>query len=198
MKLYTSLTSPYGRKVRAVALEKAIEVELVLVESPFFEVVRLNPIGQIPTLERDDGSILFDSGVIAEYLDRRSEPALRGEGEARIAIGVWNALADGLVEATMKRMVELQRKPEAQSRAFVRHAEGKIKRILAHAEDQIGDGYLVRDTFSFADVALACALDYLDLRYPHPWRERAPRLAAYGKRLLERPSLRQTRPPTQS
>ena len=197
MKLYTSLASPYGRKVHVLALEKGIELDIEWVKSPYVSVARLNPLGQVPTFERDDGTILFDSAVIIEDLDARSGPSLHGETEARIAIGVWDALADGLIDATVKRMLELRREPAQQSPAVVRHAESKIKRSVDYAERRIGgeQAFLVGGAFSLADIALCCAIDYLDLRYRHAWRDRCPQLASMHERLASRPSLAQTRPP---
>lgn len=196
MKLYTSSASPFGRKAAAFALEKGISLEIVQVELGSPTIARMNPLGQVPYLERDDGTIVIDSSVIVELFDATQPPTLRGEGEQRITMGVWEAVADGIVENTIKRMLELRREPEHQSRSVIVHAARKIARILDSVEARVGSGHLVGDTFSIADLALCCSLDYLDLRFAHDWRSNRPKLAAFVERVGARPSLAATRPPS--
>lgn len=199
LKLYASVTSPFARKARAVAIEKGIAVDVALLTPPYRpHVAAANPLGKIPTLERDDGFPLFDSPVIAEYLDSlpSAAPSLIGTGETRLAVGVWQALADGLMEAAVARMIELRRPAEQQSAAVIRDQEAKIARALEYAAARVGDTFLVGDSFTLADIAIAAALGYVDLRYPHPWRDAHPRLAAYSERIATRPCLATTAPPT--
>lgn len=196
MKLYASPTSPFARKPRAVALEKRLALEVVMVAPPYSAVAPLNPLGKIPVLERDDGSVLFDSPVIVEYLDGLPSPAqsLLGDGEARLAVGVWQALADGVMEAAVGVLLEHRREPAQQAAWMLERQETKIKSAIDYAEARAGDGFLVGGRFTLADIALVAALGYVDLRFPHPWRDTHPRLAAYAERVGARPCLAETAP----
>ena len=168
MKLYCSVTSPYARKVRAVALERQIELPLELVTGPFTSISGHNPLGKVPVLIRDDGTAVFDSPVIIEWLDGLGQgTSLLGQGETRIAVGIWQALGDGIMDATVIRGAELRRPTEAQAASTLEHQEGKIARALEYADARVGQGFLVDDRFSVADIALCAALGYVDLRYPH-------------------------------
>lgn len=196
MKLYASPTSPFARKARAVALEKGLEIEVEMVAPPFAAAAEHNPLGKIPVLVRDDESVVFDSPVIVEYLDGlpSEAPSLLGEGEERLAIAVWQAVADGVMEAAVMRMLETRREADKQAPWMVKRQEKKIAAAMDYAEERIGDGFLVADRFTVADIALCAALGYVDLRYPHPWREGHPGLAAWVERIGARPCLAETAP----
>jgi glutathione S-transferase len=134
--------------------------------------------------------------VIIEWLDGLGHgPSLLGQGETRIAVSVWQALSDGIMDATVIRGAELRRPAEAQVAGALQHQEGKIARALEYADARVGQGFLVDDRFTVADIALCCALGYVDLRYPHAWRDAHPKLATYVDRVGGRPSLVETRPP---
>ncbi len=198
MKLYASLTSPFARKIRVFLAEKSLACEFVQADAnaPGSPVPDLNPLGKVPVLERDDGSVLFDSPVILEWLDGTSQPRLIPEaGEARWQALLWQALADGLMDAVVTRMLELRRAPEHQSKTAIAHQEGKVARALGWANQRVGGEHLVGPSFGLADVALTCALDYTDFRYPHGWRASLPQLAAWHARQCERPSFLATLPP---
>ncbi len=199
MKLYGSLASPYVRKLRVLIAEKQLQVEFVVLPSAAdARVATLNPLGKLPVLQRDDGSTMFDSPVIAEYLDSFTAPALIPHGgEARWQVLAWQALADGILDATVARMLEGRRPPELQSTDARTHQEGKVARAIAFAQQQLGDGaWLVEDRFSLADIALTTALEYVDFRYPHAWRLAHPRLANWLLHAAARPSFAATQPPT--
>lgn len=199
MQLYGSLTSPYTRKVRVVLAEKAIPCEFVVADvmaadSP---VPALNPLGKVPVLTRDDGSTLFDSPVIAEYIDSMAMPSLIPPvGDLRWSVRRWEALADGIMDAVVARLLESRRPVAQQSAEQVARQAGKVARALAFAEAALGDGnFLVADQFSLADIALAVALEYVDFRYPHDWRGRHRRLSEWLALTATRPSLASTQPP---
>lgn len=199
MKLYSSLTSPYGRKIRVLLKEKRIACEFVVVDpwaadSP---VPDLNPLGKVPVLVRDQGGALFDSSLIFEYLDMLAAPALiPASGEARIAVLTWHALAQGMLDATVARFLEGHRPAAQQSAEQVARQEQKIARALAYAEHAPkGPHYLCGDVFSLADLALGVALEYIDFRYPHAWRPRHPGLARWAAGISTRPSFAETIPP---
>ena len=189
-----SATSPFARKARALALEKNLDLPCEIVPPPYTAVAPLNPLGKIPVLELDDGSVVFDSPVILEYLDRLAPPSLLGEGPARIAIGMWQALADGIMEATVAFVREMRRPTDKQMAEWAAHQKGKVERALDHAEARVGAGWLVGDAFSVADIALCAALGYVELRTSRDWRATRPGLAAYFERAEARPCLAETRP----
>ncbi len=199
MKLYGNETSPYVRKVRVLALEKGIDCPLVKVDyaDPASPVHVHNPLGKIPVMALNDGSALYDSPVIVEYIDSLKVPALiPAGGEARWQVLRWQALADGMIDATVARMLELRRPPEQQAAASVQKQETKVARGLDWAETQVRDEHwLVEKRLTVADIALATAIDYIDFRYPHDWRARCPQLAAWHKKIIQRPSFVSTRAP---
>ena len=216
MKLYGSLTSPFVRKVRMVLLEKGLAHDLV-VEGPADaagNVARLNPLRAIPVLERDDGEVFFDSPMICEYIDSLNDrPRLYpASGEARWQALRWHALGQGMMEATVARFVEL-RKPAgkhdsrdgggratpgavAEDAANVAKHEARIAAALAFAAERIpASGFIAGNSIGIADITLAAALGYIDLRHAHDWRGRHPKLAAWFAPLSERPSFKKTRAP---
>lgn len=199
MQLHGSLTSPYTRKVRAVLAEKSIPCEFVIADvmaadSP---VPALNPLGKVPVLTRDDGSTLFDSPVIAEYIDGMAMPSLiPPAGDLRWAVRRWEALADGIMDAVVARLLESRRPAAQRSPEYIAAQETKVARSLAFAGAALGDGnFLVADQFSLADIALAVALEYIDFRYAHDWRRGLPRLSEWLALTATRPSLVSTQPP---
>jgi glutathione S-transferase len=199
MKLYGSLTSPYVRKVRILVLEKNLVCEFVVADvwaanSP---IPALNPLGKIPALMLDNGDVLFDSPVIVEYLDALKAPALlAGSGAARWEMLRWQALADGMLDATVSRLLESRRPAEQQSVENIRRQEEKIARSFKYTEDRLHSGpWLGSDRFSVADLVMGVALEYIDFRYPHDWRRRHPRLASWLAVVSARPSFIETWPP---
>lgn len=198
MKLFASLTSPYARKVRILLIEKGIACEFTEAvpnaqDSP---IPGLNPLGKVPVLVRDDGSVLFDSPLILEWLDRSKPPALiPADGEERWQVLLWQALADGMMDASVLQMTEGRRAPEHQSKTALAHQSGKVASAMDWANARIRADYLVGASFSLADIALGSALDYVDFRNPHAWRSAHPELARWHAVLAERPSFVETRPP---
>ena len=199
MKLYGSLTSPYVRKIRILIAEKGVELDFVEANptAPDSPIPAHNPLGLVPTLVRDDGFALFDSPVIAEYLDSMKMPALiPAAGEPRWQVLRWAALADGVLDQTVGRTMELRRPPAQQSVEVNKRREQKIARSLDFAEQNVGTGaYLAEGRLTMADIALAVALEYIDFRHPHDWRAARPRLAGWHEGLGARPSFVTTRPP---
>jgi len=199
MKLYGSETSPYVRKIRILAIETGVDCEFVKADlaDPKSPIHALNPVGKIPVLERDDGTALFDSPVIAEYIDSLKPPVLiPAAGESRWLVLRWQALADAMLDATVLRMLELRRPEERQVAAMLERQETKVARGFDWAEPEAGGKtYLVDKRFTLADISLAAALDYIDFRYPHDWRSRCPLLGAWHREIIRRPSFVSTRAP---
>jgi len=201
MKILGSPGSPFVRKVRIVAAEKGIPVEYVI-ERPSAEgsrIPQLNPLGKIPVLLLDDGETVYDSVVIAEYLDGiKPEPRLiPSEFKARIAVKRWEALADGVADATV--MVSHDWGPmhgADQQKAWIVRQEGKIERSLATIQSALaGREWLHGSSFTLADIGAGYALYYLDqVLASFAWRDRFPQLVGYAERLNARKSFRDTVP----
>lgn len=199
MKLYGSLTSPYVRKVRAFMHEKGIECDFVVeaATDPAGNVARLNPLGKIPVLVRDDGETLFESMMLIEYLDSlRGAPLIPPPGEARWRAQRWHALGQGMLDAVVTRLMETRRPQVGQDAALIRRQEAKIAAALQFAEaHHEGGEFLLGDAIGIADIALGVALEYIDLRYPHDWRTHHPRLAEWLEPIARRSAFTHTAPP---
>lgn len=201
MKLLYSAASPYARKVRAVAFElglnEAIEVLPVVVTpvEPNAEVSQQNPLAKVPTLLLADGSALYDSRVIVDYLCSLvpTQPLLPNDGALRWTVLRRQALCDGILDAALlARYEEFLRPAELRWASWQAGQESKILRGLAALEAECADfaGHVRIDS-----LAAACTLGYLDLRFARlDWRAQAPRLAAFEAGFAQRASLRETRP----
>jgi glutathione S-transferase len=201
MKLVASLTSPYARKVRIVLAEKRIECALVVDPpgTPASSVPRYNPLGKVPVLVLDDGTSLFDSRVIVEYLDNVSPVGrlIPEPSRQRIAVRRWEALADGICDAASAIVQERRRAARQQSAAAIELQQAKVHSGIAAIGADLGDrAWCSGKTYSLADIAVGCALGYLDLRHPDiDWRSEHPNLAEHAAKLAKRPSFADTVPP---
>lgn len=201
MKLLGSITSPYVRKVRVVMAEKRIEAqfELVDVNAPDSPIVQSNPLGKIPCLIMDDGGAVFDSRVIVEYLDNLTpvHRLIPPNGRSRVEVRTWEALADGLLDAALLVRAEQTQRTDAQrSPAAIARQMGKIENALAAMSSGLADKPWCADgKYSLADIAVGCALGYLDFRFPQlGWRSQFSNLAVHADKLYARPSFADTRP----
>lgn len=202
MKIIGSITSPYVRKVRVVLAEKKIEADFVLenVWAPETTIGQMNPLGKIPCLVMDDGSTVFDSRVIVEYVDTLSPVSklIPADGRDRAAVKTWEALADGILDAGILARLEATWRPvEQQSPAWIERQMSKIDATLRSISIALGESnYCHNNQFGLADVAVGCALGYLDFRFPSlEWRAPYPNLDALHQRLMERKSFKDTAPP---
>ena len=145
MKLIASLTSPYVRKVRICLIEKKIDVSLELVDAwdPNTPLIKSNPLSKVPCLVMDDGGAMFDSRVIAEYVDSLSPVGklIPGAGKDRAAIKTWEALADGILDAAILARMEVAWAPRVNagkvSDAWI---ERQIEKAAQEKEDLRGRG----------------------------------------------------------
>jgi glutathione S-transferase len=199
MKLYGTPRSPYARKVRIMLVEKNIPCEFIITRgsTPGSPVPALNPLGKVPTLQRDDGSALYDSPVIVEYLDTLgSGPKLIPEDfESRIEVKRWEALGDGVTEAIVAVNHERLEPPEKQHNAeWFAKRQAKIDLGLALMERDLGQReFCFGDRFTLADIATGYALGYLDFALPEvEWRRAHPALARLAERLAARHSFSST------
>jgi len=201
MKLIASLTSPFARKVRIVLHEKKIDCPLEEVQPwlPDSHVIDHNPLGKVPVLILDDGSSLFDSRVIVEYLDTISPVSRIFPQEKRVLIATrrYEALADGICDAAAAIVIERRRAAEQQSEEWVRRQMQKVERGLTVLSHDLGERHWCNgEGYGLADIAVGVCLGYLDFRFPAlNWRERHQNLAALHERLASRPAFADTAPP---
>ena len=198
MKLFYSPTSPYVRKVLVVAIEKGVDDKIercpINVLEPHADFLAHNPLGKIPVLITDNGEALYDSPVIAEYVDTFfGEPRLiPPAGAARFRALRQQALADGLLDAGVLRLLE-GRRPEAErSQTWTAKQTAVIARALDALEAEAGE---LHDAVTIGPVSIGCALGFLDFRFPHePWRNARPELARWFERFSQRRSMQETVP----
>lgn len=202
MKLLGSSTSPYVRKVRVAIEEKGIPCEFVVdrPSDPGSQVPQFNPLGKIPVLVLDDGRTVYDSPVIVEYLDGLTgQPRLIPDAFAeRIEVKRWEALGDGITDATVAISHDYRKPKERQETpAWYQKQRQKIERGLATVAKDLGDREFCHgDRFSLADVAAGYALGYLDSAWREiDWRASHPSLKRYYDRLAMRSSFQKTRHP---
>ena len=202
MKLIGSLTSPYVRKVRIVFLEKKVDVDLELenVWAASTKIAQNNPLGKVPCLLLDDGEVIYDSRVIAEYADTLSPVGklIPAGSRERASVKTWEALADGIEDAgILARLESTLRPPEQQSPAWVERQMGKIDAALAQMSQELGEKLWCHgNQMTLADIAVGCALGYMLLRFPNvTWQAQHPNLDTLYQKLMQRPSFIETAPP---
>jgi glutathione S-transferase len=186
MILRSSPTSPFVRKVRIaiglLGLDGKIEVRETDLNDPGDSIRRQNPLGKIPALVLDDGETLYDSRVILEYLDQLAGGGriIPREGKARFAALRLQALCDGVLDAGVLLVYESRYRPaEMRVASWVERQQDKIARALAALEASPP----ALDTVpNVGQIALACALGYLDLRAGGEWRKGHPKLVAWHDR----------------
>ncbi|MBI5024161.1 MAG: glutathione S-transferase N-terminal domain-containing protein [Candidatus Omnitrophica bacterium] len=195
MKLLYTPRSPYARKVRVVAIEKGIDLELVsedlVKKSP--GLVKANPLGKIPTLILDNGQTIFDSPVICEYLDNiQPSPALiPKDPQKRLAVLILAAAADGLMDVTVAMFMEKARHPRDFNADFIAANEVTVKRCFVYFDGQVDQ----LKELNIASIGLASAIGYLNFRMPQLWRSTDyPRLARWYEAFSKRPSMKETVP----
>jgi glutathione S-transferase len=203
MKLIGAITSPYVRKVRVVLAEKKLDYQFVQedVWSADTAITQSNPLGKVPCLVMEGGEALFDSRVIVEYLDTLSPVGklIAGSGRERAAIKTWEALADGLLDASILARLEANwpgRADNERSQAWIQRQLGKVDdSLLAMSRGLAENTYCSGIHLSLSDIAVGCALAYLDFRFPQiDWRARHPNLKRLLDKLMQRQSFIDTQP----
>jgi glutathione S-transferase len=195
MKLFYSATSPYVRKVMICAILRGLEGRLELLPTnPHVSpdaLLAANPLSKVPCLETAEGP-LYDSPVICEYLDGLGDaaPLFPAAGPARFAALTRQALADGMMDASVGRRMAAGLPQDEGREAADRRAAAAVARALAVAEAAPPRGLT-----EIGAVSLACALGYLDFRFAHePWRAAHPALAAWHEEVAAAPALARTVP----
>src|SRR5258705_5742263 len=183
LTLRNSPASPFVRKVRIAAAvlgcDREITIEAADTMSPTDTVRQQNPLGKIPALVLEDGTVLFDSRVILDYLDHRAGGGriVPTDPTARFAALRLQALADGLMDASILLVYEGRWRPaEKHEQKWVDHQAGKVTRALAALEAAPPTLDAPPDV---GRIALACALGYRDFRFHGSWRKDHPRLVAW-------------------
>lgn len=203
MKLLGSNTSPYVRKVRVVMVEKKLDYVLVPedVWAAQTTISETNPLGKVPCLIMEGGEALFDSRVIVEYLDTLSPVGklIPSVGRERAEIKTWEALADGVLDAAILARLEATwdgRTKVQRCQAWIDRQQGKIDASLKAMSKGLGEKpYCAGIHLSLADIAVGCALGYLDFRFPQiDWRTDYPNLHKLYDKLMLRPSFAETQP----
>lgn len=204
MKIIGSLTSPFVRKVRIVMAEKKIDAELILdnVWDSETSIAQFNPLSKVPCLLMDDGGAMFDSRVIAEYIDTLSPVGklIPATGRERAAVKTWEALADGIIDAgILVRLEKTFRSEGEQSAKWLDRQMQKVHKGLETMSNSLGNSkWCHANQFSLADISLGCALGWLELRFPElNWKTQYPNLATHFEELSNRASFKQTAPPAQ-
>lgn len=203
MKLIGALTSPYVRKVRIVLAEKKLDYQFVLEDVWAHDtIMQSNPLGKVPCLIMEGGEAVFDSRVIVEYVDNLSPVGklIPANGRERAEIRTWEALADGVCDAAILARLELTwagRTDAQRCGQWVERQMGKVDAAVAAMAKGLGDKpYCAGIHLTLADIAVGCALGYLDFRFPQiGWRAAHPKLAKLADKLAQRPSFIDTRPP---
>jgi glutathione S-transferase len=201
LMLLSSATSPFARKVRIVLEEKKVDYQLVEASPwvPDSPVARVNPLCKVPVLTLDDGTHLYDSRVIVDYIDSVS-PVARLIPEAarqRVTVRRWEALADGICDALVLAVLEGRRKVAQRNPEWIERQHGKIEASIADMAKELEDkSWCNGEAYTLADIATGCALGYLDLRYERfDWRNLYPNLGKLAEKLAKRPAFAESVPP---
>jgi glutathione S-transferase len=183
MILRSASASPFGRKVRiAVALlglDGEVKVEAADPTDPSDSLRRQNPLGKIPALMTEDGTAIYDSRVILEYLDHRAGGGriLRSDWNARLEALRLQALCDGLLDASIMLVYEGRwRAADKHEPKWVAHQTDKVARAMSALEAAPPS---ISATPTVGQITLACALGYQDFRFAGKWRGDCPKLVAW-------------------
>jgi glutathione S-transferase len=197
MKLYGNAASPFARKALIIAHELGLKLEVIkTIPAGNEEYRKVNPLGKIPALVLDDGSVLIDSPVICEYLNNfgggKFFPGMsvwRAESGRWKALGL-QALADGIMEASVARVQESRLPPEKQNEA----AMAKNLKSVNAGLDALERAHFL-EVPTIGEISAACALGYIDFRLPQlEWRATRPRLSAWFAKFSDYESMKATMP----
>ncbi|MBR0652439.1 glutathione S-transferase [Roseomonas terrae] len=197
MKLHFSPASPYVRKVMACAIARGVDGRIEKVDTnPHVSPPGLladNPLSKVPALVADDGTAIYDSPVICEYLDTLGDapPLFPPTGSAaRLAAQIMHAAADGILDAAVARRLSMPHPQDEGRKAFDARQKAAVFRALEVLEKHPPKGLA-----DIGAIAVGCALGYLDFRFVgEPWRETHPKLAAWFTEASTLPPLARTVP----
>ena len=203
MKLIGSAASPYVRKVRVVLAEKRLDYQFVIedVWAADTTIAHSNPLGKVPCLIMEGGDAMFDSRVIVEYLDTLSPVGklIPQQGRERAEVKTWEALADGVMDAGVLWRLEATwsgRGDGERSTTWIERQRAKVEGGITAMAKGLGDKPFCSGIhLSLSDIAVGCALGWLEFRFPEvPWRAAHPNLARLQDKLMHRQSFIDTQP----
>jgi glutathione S-transferase len=201
MTLHWSPRSPYVRKVMIAIHEMGLQDRIRLVRTvvggttPHRELMTINPLGKIPTLELPDGTAIYDSPVIIEYLDTLHQgPKLYPlPWPQRLTALRRHALGQGMLDTALSLLAEGFRPSERQSEPHKELWRAKLIACVAALEEEAEA--LATSGFNIGHLAIGVALGYLDFRFGTlAWRDDHPRLAAWHETFNARPSVQANLP----
>ena len=177
-----------------------VDLEIENVWAADTKIAIANPLGKVPCLISDDGEVIYDSRVIAEYADALSPVSklIPADNRERATVKTWEALADGVLDASILTRLELTWRPaDQQSSAWIDRQLGKIQNSLRQMSEKLGGNVWCHgNQMTLADVTVGCALGYLLFRFPDiKWQVQYPNLDRLYQKLLQRPSFIETEPP---
>jgi glutathione S-transferase len=190
-RLYQTGRSPYARKVALVLREKGLSYDTVAIDlsNRAADYYALHPTGKVPVFEDDDGTVVFDSTVIVEYLEDRY-PGMRGQSvEERLASRIGEQLGDELADQAVAAVFA----GRAGNDAGKARAEANVDRLLARIRDELGKTLRI-DSFGLGEASVVAALGYMTFRLGSGWKDRFPDVAAFSERHHARESVRATIP----
>ena len=200
MRLISATPSPYARKVRIALAEKSLPFELQT-EVPWNDDTSLpqhNPLEKLPVLILDDGTAIWESSHILEWIERKhpQPPLLPADDDGILAHKRMDVLATGVCDAFLLVFFERMRPAEHQSQPWADRQMRKVRGGVAEIARVVGNRrYAVRDAFGIADLSIGSVLGYLAVRLPEfAWRELHPNLGHYMDGLMQRPSFQATVP----
>lgn len=203
MRLFSNPASPFARKVRIVLAEKRIDcaIENVDVQPQDNPVNAHNPLGKIPALALDDGTAIYDSRVIVEFLDNLAANGrlIPQDNRERIAVRRWEALTDGVLDAGLLVRYESLRPQGERSPSWVAKQMARLRRGLAQMESDLGArAWCQGERYTLADIALGCCVGWIGFRRPGAidWVAEHPGLARHYDKLMARPAFAATVPAT--
>jgi len=199
IELFYAPTSPYVRKVMVCAIELGVAEHIVKLPSAAHPLKRdarianFNPLAKVPAARLADGTLLFDSRVICEYLDDLGQGALFPRGPERWQVLAEQALGDGLLDAALlARYENTCRSEEMRSQEWI---DGQMSKVAAALDDMERSVLVFGTRITIGSITIACALGYLDFRFAsYDWRSSRPVLAKWFAITSQRPSLQQTVP----
>ena len=198
MQLYISLTSPYARKARMVALEKGlgdlVQIKAINLRDNPVDLWELNPLREIPTLRLESGEVLYDSRVICAYFEQlNDQPQLiPSQGIERFRILRLEALADGMTDAAVGALFARIDNGDQPDTPGIKRKIAKIPAVLKVMQDSVAD---FEGQLNLGTIACGAALGYLDLRYDDlQWRSLVPDLAGWFEEFAKRPAMIKTVP----
>lgn len=196
MKVLTSPASPFGRKVKMTAMIKGLTDQIEFINGAATDPGNENPLGKIPVLTTADGTAIYDSPVICEYLDAQvALPVMfPGEGANRWRVLTLGALGDGIIDAAILLVYESRYRPaEMRVDAWVEMQQAKIDKSLAYLEASPPER---GETPDYGTLTIAIALAYLDFRHEGKWRAKHPKMVAWLEDYENSvPGFKETAPP---